>query len=118
MLLYPVSALLTPLPVIPFTTEKIVGCTNKGANGDNTASRNPPSCFFISSFTVSVTTSINTPESSSDFMIAIISSISSFEMNKVNPFPALAAPFPFIFLSNLFIADEAAFEAMLLIQAI
>ena len=35
-------------------------------------------------------------------------------MNKVNPFPALTAPFPFIFLSNLFIAGKAAFEAILL----
>ena len=30
----------------------------------------------------------------------------SFEINKVNPFPALTAPFPLIFLSNLFIAFE------------
>ena len=28
-------------------------------------------------------------------------------MNKVSPFPALIAPFPLIFLSNLFIAFEA-----------
>ena len=28
----------------------------------------------------------------------------SVEINKVNPFPALTAPFPLIFLSNLFIA--------------
>ena len=48
--------------------------------------------LFISCFTVSVTPSINTPESSSDLMILIISFISSFEMNKVNHFPALAAP--------------------------
>ena len=32
--------------------------------------------------------------------------MSSFEINKVNPFAALAAPFPFIFLSSLFIASE------------
>ena len=31
-----------------------------------------------------------------------ISSISLFDINKVNPFPALAATFPLIFLSNLF----------------
>ena len=37
-------------------------------------------------------------------MILKISSILSFEMNKVNPFPALTAPFPFIFLSSLFLA--------------
>ena len=32
--------------------------------------------------------------------------ISSFEINKVNPFPALTAPFSLIFLSKLFIALE------------
>ena len=30
-------------------------------------------------------------------------------MNKVNPYPALTAPLPLIFLSNLFIAFEAKF---------
>ena len=39
-------------------------------------------------------------------MTSIISSISSFEINKKNAFPALTAPFPLIFLSNLFIAFE------------
>ena len=40
-------------------------------------------------------------------MILIISFISSFEINKVNPFIALTAPFPLVVLSNLFIAYEA-----------
>ena len=62
--------------------------------------------FFISTFTVSATSSINTPEASNDFMILIISFISSFEINKVNPFPAFTAFFPLIFLSNLFIAFD------------
>ena len=39
-------------------------------------------------------------------MILIISFISSFKINKVNPLPAPTAPFPLIFLSNLFIAFE------------
>ena len=39
-------------------------------------------------------------------MILVISFVSSFEINKVNPFSALTAPFPLIFLSNLFIAFE------------
>ena len=39
-------------------------------------------------------------------MILIISFISSFEINKVNPFRALTAPFPLIFHSSLFIAFE------------
>ena len=39
-------------------------------------------------------------------MILIISFISLLEINKVNPFLALTAPFPFIFFSNLFITFE------------
>ena len=99
---YALPALLTPLPLIPFTTEEITSCTNEAAKGGNKAPRNPPSLFFISCFTVSVTQSINTPESSNDFIILIISFISSFEINKINPLPALPAPFPLIFQSNLF----------------
>ena len=34
--------------------------------------------------------------------------MSSFEMNKVNHFPALTAPFPQILLSNLLIPEEVA----------
>ena len=60
--MYPLHALLTPLPFIHFTTEEITGCTNKVARGANKAGRIPPSCFFISSFTVSVTPSSNTFE--------------------------------------------------------
>ena len=60
--------------------------------------------FFISCFIVSVIPSTNTSKSSNDIMILIILFISSFKINKVNP--ALAAPFPLIFLSNLFIAFE------------
>ena len=103
---YPLPALLTPLPLKPFTTEEITGCTNKAAKGANKTPRNLLSSFFISYFTVSVTPSINTPESSNDFMILIISFISSFKINKVNPVPALTVSFPLIFLSNLFIAFE------------
>ena len=57
----------------------------------------------MSSYTVSVTASINTPKSFDDFII-LISFISSFEINEANPFPALTAPFPLIFRSYLFIA--------------
>ena len=39
-------------------------------------------------------------------MILTISSTFSFKMNKVNPLLALTAPFPIIFLSNLFIAFD------------
>ena len=76
------------------------------AKGANKAPRNLPSCFFILCFTVSVAPSINTPESSNDFVILIISFLSSFKINKVNPFPALTASFSLIFVSNLFITLE------------
>ena len=62
--------------------------------------------FFISCFTISVTPTINIPESFNDFMIIIISFISSFEKNKVNSFPTVTAPFPLILLSNLFIVFD------------
>ena len=39
-------------------------------------------------------------------MILIISFKSSFKLNKLNPFHVLTAPFPLIFLSNLFISFE------------
>ena len=39
-------------------------------------------------------------------MILIISFTSSFEISKVNAFPAPTVPFPLIFLSNLLIAFE------------
>ena len=41
--IYPLSALLTPLPPMPFTTEEITGCTNEAAKGANKAPRNLPS---------------------------------------------------------------------------
>ena len=64
----------------------------------NNIPRNPPSCLFISFFTVSLTPSINSPEFYGDFMILIISSISAFEVTQVVPFPALTTPQPRIFL--------------------
>ena len=79
---------MTSLPVIPFATEKITGCTNEVAKGANSVPRNQLSCFFISCFTVPVPPSIN-------------------------HFPALTAPVPLILLSNLFITFEATFEAAL-----
>ena len=45
------------------------------------------------------------PQSSNDFIILIIF-IASFEISKVNPFLALTAPFPRIFLANFFIVLE------------
>ena len=105
--MYPLPALLTPLLLIPFIIEEMTGCTNKAAKDANKTPRNPSSCVFISCFTVSVTSLVNIPDSSNDFIILIISVISSFGINKVNPIHSLTAPFPLIFLSNLFIAFKA-----------
>ena len=58
-------------------------------------------------YTVSVTHIINIPKSFNDFMILIISFISSFEINKVYLTHALTAPFPLIVHSNFFTAFEA-----------
>ena len=55
LFIYPLPALLTQLPIIPFTKEEITGCTNEAAKGDNKAQKNPAFVFFISSFTVSIT---------------------------------------------------------------
>ena len=63
--------------------------------------------FFVLCFTVSGIRSMNTFESWNDFMILIISFISSFEIYKIIFFSALTAPFPLIFLSNLFIVFDA-----------
>ena len=104
--IYPLPALLNPLPLMPFTTEEIIGCTNEAVKGTNKTPRNPPSCFFISCFTASVTPSINTHEPSNDFTILILSFISSFEINHISPFRALIAPFPLISLPSLFIAFD------------
>ena len=46
-------------------------------------------------------------------MTLIISSISSFEINKLNTLPALTKVLPLIFLSNLSIPDEVALVANL-----
>ena len=82
--MYPLPALPTPLPLIPFTTDEVIGCTNEAPKIANKASRNSSACFFISCITNSVTPSLNTQESPNDFMIIIISFIFSFEINKVN----------------------------------
>ena len=47
-------------------------------------------------------------------MILIISFISPFEINKVNSFPPLTNPFPFIFPSHLY----TVFESVLLLKII
>ena len=48
--MYPLPALLTPLPLIRFTTEEITGCANEAAKGAIKAPKNPPSWFFYLMF--------------------------------------------------------------------
>ena len=60
--MYPLPALLTHPPFKHFNIEENTGGTNEVAKGTNKAPRNPPFC--ISCFTVSLTPSINTHESS------------------------------------------------------
>ena len=67
--MYPLPGHLTPFPLIPFTTDNMTACTTKAAEGAKKAPRSPASsCFFISCCTISVTTSINKPEFSNDFL--------------------------------------------------
>ena len=49
---YSVPALLTPLPLIPFTTEELTGCTNEAAKGANKALLN--FLFHVLLFTNSI----------------------------------------------------------------
>ena len=46
LFIYPLPALLTPLPHTPYTTEEITGFTNEAAKGVNKAPRNPLLVFF------------------------------------------------------------------------
>ena len=81
-----------PFTVIAFINEESTGCSNEEAIGaineatigDIIAPRYPPSCFFVLCLLVSVASSINRPDFSSDSTILIISFVSLFKMNKVN----------------------------------
>ena len=55
---YPLPDFLAPLPLISFTDEEFTGCPNEAGKGANKEGKNPPSCFFVSCFTVLVITSI------------------------------------------------------------
>ena len=85
--------------------QKVIGAINEAAIDVIIIPKNPSSFF-----TVLVAPSINRPDFSDDSTILIISSISSFEMNKTNLFPALC---PFIFLLNLSNTEEVALIAYL-----
>ena len=108
-------------PDIVFINEEPTGCINKKdldaiievTVGAIRAPRNPPSCFFISSFNVSVTPSISWPGFSSDSTILIVPFVSSSANDKLNPFPAYTTPFAVVFLSNLSTANEVDLVASL-----
>ena len=120
-LVYPLPALMTPFPVlmtpfskIPFANNEATGCINEATIGANKGATNPSYRFFISCCIVSVTPSFSTLEFSNDLLMIIIPFISSFKMNKVNPFPALTAlslscgSIFTIFPSKLSISNEVA----------
>ena len=85
-----------PFPVIAFIKEE----ATDAVIGAIIAPRNPPCCFFISCFTISVAPLVNRPDISSDSTILKISSVSSFEIKKVKLYPALTTRFTLIFLSS------------------
>ena len=103
-----------PFPVIEFVNEEAIGCINEEAIGAISeaaigaiiAERNQPSCFFVLCFTVSLAPSINRPNFSNNSTILIISSVSLFEMNKVNPLPALPAPCPGCFFQTYLMPNK------------
>ena len=103
-------------PVITFVNEEAtdcineeaIGAINKVAIGAIIAPRNPSLCCFISFFTVSLAPAVKRLYFSSTSVL-IISSISSVEVNKVNPFPAVTSPLPLIFFPKLFFAFAVAF---------
>ena len=73
--------------------EKVVDGINKATMRAIIATRDTPFCLFILCFTVSVTVSINRPDSLSDTSILILSFKLSFEMYSLNFFSALSGPF-------------------------
>ena len=117
LLQYPLPAAMNPLPAILFTTKKNTDFTTEAVIGANKAARSSLSYLFISFFVASVTPSIYTSEYSDDFTILIISSISSFKMDKVNHFPALIVPFSLILFLNLSIEFKVLLKAIFLTNA-
>ena len=111
MSLHPLPSLLTAIPLIPFTTEEVTGCTTKTAKGVNKEPRNLLACFFFfflfQLLLLQLLNQLIPLEFSSDFMILIILFVSSTEVNRVNPVSAPTASFSLMSLSEFFIAFEA-----------
>ena len=99
--------------VIAFFNEKAMGAVVEAVIDAIIAPWNPPSGFCISNVTVSVAPSISKPNFCSNSAHLLLWCSSSFEINKVNPFSALTASYPLIFLSNLSNTDEFALDANL-----
>ena len=82
--------ILFPVNIFPNT---------KGPKVRNNLPRDLPACFFLFRFLLfHKLHAYSTPEFSSDCMIQILSSKSSFKMTKVTPFPVLSTLLPHIFL--------------------
>ena len=47
LFIYPLPALLPPIPLIPLTAEEITSCTTEAAKDAKKAPRNPSSCFWF-----------------------------------------------------------------------
>ena len=45
LFIYPLPALLPPIPLIPLTAEEITSCATEAAKDAKKAPRNPSSCF-------------------------------------------------------------------------
>ena len=97
MLLYLFPALTTLFPALSTFYQVNICPRTEAPKFPNNILRSLPFCLLILCFTVSLTPSINMRELSSDFMILIISSISSFQSTEVIPFPVLTKPFSCIF---------------------
>ena len=85
--IYPIPALSTPLPLIPFIPTEVTKGANKARRNQLTSNY----WVFVSCFTVWVIPSSN------DIMILIKPFIPSFEISKVNLFPVLTTPSPITF---------------------
>ena len=100
----PLSAIVTSFPAfvtlflnIPFTSEKAAGTISIKKPQVLTKKQEIQLFYFmVYSFHVSFITS----KFCSDFMIRMISSILSFETNKVNPFPTLRASTPLLAIAS------------------
>ena len=97
-ILYPASAFRTPFSVLITPFPLNIFPSIKAPKVSNNIPRNVTSCLLYFMF-YRPTNSISWySESCSDFMILVIPSISSFELTKMIPLPAITTPLSHIFL--------------------